>query len=120
MAKRQPNTTNSQIRAALRRLFLRSRERAARLKQDKYCCQRCFAKQSKKKGFEVSVEVHHREGVENWTALFEAVRKFLLCDPALLETLCAECHKAETERTWTGFPDEPDVCREPFTGFIQE
>jgi len=95
MAKKSLFTTNSQIRSALRRLFLRSRERAKRLKDDKYTCQKCGVKQSKAKGKEVKVEVHHKIGVENWSALYDAVRKYLLCDPDHLETLCKKCHKSE-------------------------
>jgi len=97
MGKRLPYTPNSQIRSALRRLFLRSRERAARIKADGYTCQCCGIKQSKAKGREVKVEVHHRAGVENWNALFAAVRENLLCDPGSLETLCEECHKDMTK-----------------------
>jgi hypothetical protein len=91
--KKLPYTPNSRIRAALRQLYLRSRERATALKRDQYTCQICAAKQSKAKGKEVKVEVHHKEGVCNWDALFLAVRKYLLCDPELLETLCNKCHK---------------------------
>ena len=86
-------TTNSQIRAALRRLFLRSRERAAALKRDGYTCQDCGAKQSRAKGKEVYVQVHHKEGILNWEELFKAVRKHLLCNSDELETVCKECHK---------------------------
>lgn len=92
MGKRLPYTPNSAIRAALRRLFLRSRERAAALKRDKYTCQGCGLKQSRAKGKEVYVEVHHKDGVLNWEAIFEFVRRFLLCNPNMLETLCEECH----------------------------
>jgi len=92
MGKRLPYTTNSIIRSALRRLFLRSRERAAALKRDKYTCRSCGIKQSRAKGKEVYVEVHHKEGVLNWETLFVLIRKYLLCNPLLLETLCKECH----------------------------
>jgi len=95
MGKRLEYTPSSQIRSALRRLFLRSRERNLRLKTDKYTCQKCGVKQSKAKGKEVKVEVHHKIGVENWSALYDAVRKYLLCDPDHLETLCKKCHKSE-------------------------
>ena len=107
MGKRQPGTTNSQIRSALRRLFLRSRERGARIKADKYTCCRCGAKQSKAKGREVALEVHHCVGVENWPELFRVIREYLLCDPDKMETLCKDCHNAETKREpWSGLiPD---------------
>ena len=92
MGKRLPYTPNSRIRSVLRQLFLRSRERAAAIKRDKYTCRKCGLKQSRAKGREAYVEVHHRDGVMNWEALFQAVRQFLLCHPDLLETLCEECH----------------------------
>ena len=93
MGKRLPHTTNSTIRASLRRLFLRSRERAAALKRDKYTCLSCGKKQSRAKGKEVYVEVHHKEYVLNWDALFYAIREYLLCDPKFMEVLCKDCHK---------------------------
>ena len=97
MPKKLPYTPNSQIRAALRRLWLRSRERAAALKRDKNTCQHCGAKQSVAKGREVKVEVHHtRGGIENWELIFSVIRQELLCDPELLETLCVECHSRRT------------------------
>ena len=95
MGKRLEYTPNSQIRSALRKLFLRSRERAKAIKRDGYTCQRCGAKQSKAKGREVQVEVHHRNGVVNWDRLFEAVREYLLCSPDDMETLCSSCHQKE-------------------------
>lgn len=93
MGKRLPYTPNSRIRSVLRMLFLRSRERAAALKRDKYTCRQCGLKQSRAKGKEAYVEVHHKEGILNWEALFEAIRENLLCAPAFLETLCEECHE---------------------------
>ena len=95
MGKRQPNTPRSQIRSALRRLFLRSRERAARLKMDGYTCQLCGAKQSKAKGKEVAVEVHHKAGICNWSIIFDMIYDQLLTHPCDLETLCKKCHKKE-------------------------
>ena len=92
MAKRQPNTTNSQIRSALRQLFLRSRERASAIKRDEYTCQICGRKQSRAKGKEVYVECHHVGDILNWNRLFEAVREYLLCHPDNLITLCKTCH----------------------------
>ncbi len=97
MGKKSPNTTNTMIRAALRRLFLRSRERSAAIKRDKYTCQECGVKQSRAKGREIYVEVHHKTGVANWEELFRVIREFLLCDPENLETLCKDCHKKHTE-----------------------
>ena len=60
MGKRLLITPNSKIKASLRQLFLRSRERAAAIKRDGYTCQVCGAKQSRAQGREVYVEVHHK------------------------------------------------------------
>ena len=95
MGKKLPYTPSSQIRSALRRLFLRSRERAAAEKRDGYSCQKCGVKKSRAKGREVYTEVHHKAGVCNWDELFKAVREYLLCDPADLEVLCKKCHTGD-------------------------
>ena len=102
MPKKLPYTPNSRIRQALRRLFLRSRERASALKRDGYSCVKCGIKQTKKKGQEVYVECHHKEGIDNWSELISSVRKYLLCDIEYLETLCENCHKKETESNNNG------------------
>jgi predicted HNH restriction endonuclease len=88
------------VRAAIRQLWLRSRERAAALKRDQYTCQRCGKKQSKAKGKEQAVEVHHQEGICNWEEVIDIIFKEILCDPVFLETVCPDCHKRE------------EVCRE--------
>lgn len=93
MGRRLPYTPNSKIKSALRKLFLRSRERAAALKRDKYTCYCCGKKQSKAKGREVFVEIHHLEGVLNWDELYKVVREYLLCPPDKMKTLCVECHE---------------------------
>lgn len=92
MGKRLPYTPRSQIRSALRRLWLRSRERQSAIKRDGYRCQGCGRKQSKANGKEVYVEVHHKQGVE-WEKAIDAVYEYLLCDPAELITLCPQCHE---------------------------
>ena len=94
MGKRSLYSTNTAIKAALHRLWLRSRERALRLKLDGYCCQRCGVKQSKAKGREVSVQVHHIDGVR-WVEMIEYIRKELLVKPDLLFSLCKQCHEDE-------------------------
>lgn len=94
MGKRLPYTPNSQIRSALRRLFLRSRERAAALKRDDYTCQKCAKKQSRAKGKEVYVEVHHKEGID-WDGICDIIRERVLQRPDKMETLCKDCHKEE-------------------------
>jgi 5-methylcytosine-specific restriction endonuclease McrA len=92
MGKKLAYTPRSRIRSALRQLWLRSRERAAALKRDKYTCQKCHRKQSKAKGHEFNVMVHHKEGIANWEAVINAVYEHILCDIDKLETLCDECH----------------------------
>ena len=94
MGKKLPYTPNSQIRSALRRLFLRSRERGNVIKKAKYTCCKCQSKQSKAKGREVKVQVHHRSGI-NWDGLFDDIRKRLL-DESDMEVLCEDCHDKET------------------------
>ena len=96
MGKRLEYTPNSQIKSALRRLFLRSRERSAAWKRDKGCCQICGAKNSRAKGREVYCEVHHLDGVENWEEIYRVVRRYLLCHPDFLQTLCKGCHDSIT------------------------
>lgn len=99
MGKKLPYTPNSKIKAALRQLWLRSRERAKALRRDQYTCQSCGKKQSKTKGKEFKVEVHHQKGVLNWDAMYKSIREHLLCDPKHLETLCKECHDRRENET---------------------
>ena len=91
MGKKSKYTTNTQIKSALRQLFLRSREHAATLKRDNYSCVKCGAKKSVAKGREVKVNVHHMNGVK-WAKIIEYIRMHLLVDPSDMETLCKSCH----------------------------
>ena len=75
----------------LRQLWLRSRERAQALKRDGYTCTQCHRKQTKKKGEEFKVQVHHLNGIE-WDNMIEQIRMDLLVNPDKLQTLCKECH----------------------------
>ena len=99
MPKRDPNKTpRSKVRAALRRLSLRSRERNAALKREKYTCERCGRKQSKAKGRDPettvdAVQAHHRAGIARWEQLIDLVYELLLTSPVTWEVLCKECHK---------------------------
>lgn len=95
MSKRLATTPRSIIRNAYRRLFLRSRERAACVKAHNNTCVKCGRKGSVAKGREVKIQVHHIHGIE-WEELEAVVRKTLLCNPSMMQTLCKECHKAET------------------------
>ena len=91
MGKKLPYTPNSRIKAALRQLSLRSRERAATVKRDKNTCVQCHVKGSKAKGKEVDTVVHHKRGVR-WHKIYEFIRKELLVNPEYQEVLCKPCH----------------------------
>ena len=95
--KNELKTPRSRVRSALRQLFLRSRERQYSIKRDSYTCQKCSIKQTKAKGREVSVCVHHKDGIDNWEAAIDAVYEYILCHPDGLEVLCVSCHKKEHE-----------------------
>ena len=96
MGKKLERTPRSRIKAAIRALWLRSRERAAAIKRDKYSCQHCGAKQSTAKGREQRIEVHHLNGIE-WLKIVDYIYRHVLVDPKELETLCPECHRKITE-----------------------
>lgn len=85
-------TPRTRIKGMLRQIFLRSKERQAALKRDNYTCVDCGAKQSVKKGHEVKVQVHHKEGIHVWDQIIDLIFEHLLCTPDKLETLCVECH----------------------------
>lgn len=101
MGKKLPHTPNSRIRAALRKLFLRSRERAAAMKRDKYCCKECGVKQSRKKGAEVYVECDHIDGID-WEGLIALIRERILQTPDKLQTLCCKCHETKSKGVMNG------------------
>lgn len=94
MTKRLKSTPRSRVRSALRQVWLRSRERAAAIKREGGCCEGCGKKQSKAKGREVKIEVHHLNGVE-WEQMVDYVYRHLLCDPKHLAVYCPECHRKE-------------------------
>ena len=96
MSKKLPTTPRSKVRAAIRQLWLRSRERAAALKRDGYTCQTCGVKQSTAKGKIQKVEVHHLDGIQ-WDNIIDYIFRHVLVDPKGLETICPECHKKEHE-----------------------
>lgn len=97
MGKRLPSTPRSKVKDALRRLWLQSRERTAALKREGYCCESCKKKQSKAKGKEVNLEVHHLNGIE-WEKIIDYIYRHILCDPKHLEVLCHQCHKEEHQK----------------------
>lgn len=98
MGKKKPNTPRSRVKAALRQVWLRSRERAAALKRESNTCQCCKRKASKAKGKEFKVEVHHLDGILNWDKILTLIYDQLLCDPSHLEVLCKECHLEKHEK----------------------
>lgn len=95
MGKRLENTPRSKIKAAIRQLWLRSRERAAALKREGYCCQECGVKQSKAKGKEQKIEVHHISGIDIWAEVVDLIADKILSHPDGLMVLCPDCHKEE-------------------------
>jgi 5-methylcytosine-specific restriction endonuclease McrA len=76
-------------------VWLRSRERAAAIRREKHTCQRCHRKGSEKKGHEVKIQVHHKDGIANWDAIINLIYEQILCDPQFLEVVCVQCHDAE-------------------------
>lgn len=93
-AKKPKHTTRAKVKAAIRLLWLHSPERAATLKQDRYTCQSCGKKQSKRKGHEVKVEVHHDEGIE-WDDICDLILYWVFHGKQ--STMCVECHKKLTK-----------------------
>ena len=96
MGKKTPHTPRSKVRAALRQLWLRSRERSTAMKAEDYCCENCNVKQSRAKGRVVKIQVHHKDRID-WEDLINLVYERLLHHPDRLEVLCEDCHK-ETHR----------------------
>jgi len=92
MGKKSLRTPRSRVTAALRQVWLRSRERAAAIKRENGCCQICGTKQSAAKGREVKLEIHHNNGVQ-WQQIIDKVYRELLCSPEYLTVLCSTCHK---------------------------
>ena len=94
-SRKKPVTPRSRVKAALRRLWLTSRERAKALKDAQYRCTECDVKQSMAKGREVKLEVHHLSEIE-WKELIDLVFERLL--NVHQTPLCKPCHKIETEK----------------------
>lgn len=97
MGKKLPTTPRSRVRAALRQLWLRSRERAAAIKREGNTCEVCGKKGSVAKGREVKIEVHHIDGVE-WEQMIDYIFRHLLVSPDKLMVLDKDCHKEVHEK----------------------
>jgi len=94
MAKKLPNTPRSRIRAAIRMLWLRSRERAKVLKDAGHRCSNCNIKQTragKDKDKWVYVEVHHVSKIDIWKEVIDMIEKAILRSEQ--KCLCKDCHK---------------------------
>ena len=91
-AKKTPPAT-VRARSAVRRAWMRSKERGLALKRDGYTCQSCGVKQSAAKGREVRVVVHHVDEVR-WGGTLQEMAEDMFCDAGRLLTLCVACHKA--------------------------
>jgi hypothetical protein len=89
--RKVPYTPHSRVRASLRQLWLRSRERAAAVKRESNTCEICGKKGSVAKGRGVKIEVHHLEGID-WQKIEEYIYRHLLVNPDALQVLCKECH----------------------------
>lgn len=93
MGRKLLTTPRSRVKACLHRLWLSSRERSSALKREEYCCEECGIKQSKAKGREVAIEVHHIEENMKWDRMINFIFETLLVDPSKLKVLCKDCHK---------------------------
>ena len=96
MKKDTTRTPRSKVKNAIRQLWLRSRERATALKNAKYTCEYCNRKQSKAKGKELKVEVHHAHGID-WDGIVDLIIERVLQRPDDYIVLCKDCHKKEHE-----------------------
>lgn len=106
-------TPRSRVRDALRRLWLRSRERADALKTAGYICEECGRKKSVAKGREVDVRVHHRDGIESWDTTLAVIYRDILCPPERLAVLCVECHQKQHDRDRDMLAREEGIQIEP-------
>lgn len=77
-------------------MFVKSRERAAAMKRDNYSCQKCGVKQSKAKGREQKIDVHHLKGIYVWDSIIQQIQDHILCDAKDLQCLCPACHQQIT------------------------
>jgi len=100
--KLKPVTPRSQIKSALRQMFMKSREHKVAIKRADATCEMCGRKRSVAKGREVKINVHHLTPVD-WNPLIDEIHRTLLCDVDRLQILCKECHEKLHEERGNGF-----------------
>lgn len=106
MGKKLLTTPRGRVKAKLREIFLRSRERAKALKDSGYRCNRCDVKQSKAKGKEVALNVHHIDRID-WDGVVDLIIERVLAGG--LEVLCIPCHDKEHEEEREARKKKKDV-----------
>lgn len=85
--KKEPKTRTDRgkIVAAIRRIFMYSRERYQALKRAKGKCEEC--------GAEGPLNCHHIDPIgESWDDIINLIMERVLCPPDKLVCLCKECH----------------------------
>ena len=97
MARKDMTTsTRSSVRAGMRRMWLRSRERGTAMKLAKRACSCCGAKQIVATP-DVRLEVHHTKGID-WEDMIDMFFERVLQRPEDYTVLCKVCHLAEHEK----------------------
>jgi len=95
-------TSDATIKSFIRKLWMQSRERTAAIRDQGHKCRRCNARETSRKGIEVSIEVHHRKGEIDWEKIISFIRQEVLVDPSLLDVMCMTCHDLEHGKTRKG------------------
>jgi predicted HNH restriction endonuclease len=96
VGRKQLHTPRSRVCAALRHLWLRSRERSAAIKREGNCCEACGVKGGKRDGQEIVIHAHHVDGVE-WEDILDNIYAHLLVNPERISVLCSTCHAVQHE-----------------------
>lgn len=91
--KKLDYTPSSKIVHAVRAMSMRSREFAEARKNTANSCCICGRKQSKAKGREVAIHIHHGTHRPIWERVVRAIRQEVLQTPGILWPICRECHE---------------------------
>lgn len=91
--KKLDYTPSSKIVHAVRAMSMRSREFAEARKNTANSCCICGRKQSKAKGREVAIHIHHGTHRPIWERVVRAIRQEVLQTPGMLWPICKECHE---------------------------